>query len=159
MSFQAKPKRQETARLSVWSCWGRLVYIQQQSSSSRVIPRYVSIQQCSSQKHETDRSRQQKELKWLIQLLNTAMLAPSHWQISTTVYLHAQFVASFAAGDSVPTLASRRVWHFIIAKLRNGKFCFLCCCLFVCFFPVLKRSQEAATQCSTSKPQKKKNAL
>lgn len=25
------------------------------------------------------------------------MLAPSHWQISTTVYLHAQFVASFSA--------------------------------------------------------------
>lgn len=69
---------------------------------------------------------------WLIQLLNTAMVAPSHRQISTTVYLHAQFVASFATCDSVPTLTSRRVWHFIIAKLRNGKFWFMVRVL--CFF-------------------------
>lgn len=63
---------------------------------------------------------------WLMQPVNTAMLAPSHRQISTTVYLHAQFVASFATCDSVPTLTSRRVWHFIIAKLRNGKYRFFC---------------------------------
>lgn len=79
---------------------------------------------------------------WLIQLLNTAMLAPSHRQISTTVYLHAQFVASFATYNSVTTtLTSRRVWHFIIAKLRNGKFCFILFFLkfFVVFFFFLKK--------------------
>lgn len=67
---------------------------------------------------------------WLKQLFNTAMLAPSHWQISTTAYLHAHFFASFTTRDSVPTLTSRRVWHFIIAKLRNGKVCFMLFCLF-----------------------------
>lgn len=98
---------------------------------------------------------------WLIQLLNTAMVAPSHRQISTTVYLHAQFVASFATCDSVPTLTSRRVWHFIIAKLRNGKFWFMVrvlwffFCKFVLFFFNLplsrKKGQEAATRCSMLK--------
>lgn len=76
------------------------------------------------------------------------MLAPSHRQISTTVYLHAQFVASFATCDSVPTLTSRRVWHFIIAKLRNGKFSFMLFFLFrfVFFFFLkkVKRRQRGA---------------
>lgn len=54
---------------------------------------------------------------FLFVFLKTAMVAPSQ-RISTTVYLHAQFVAPHT---------SRRVWHFIIAKLRKKEssvFCF-----------------------------------
>lgn len=98
------------------------------SSAKQQQQNYTSLyQHTAGQKSETqDWPESSTEgIIWLIQLFNTAMLAPSHWQISTTVYLHAQFVASFATCDSVPTLTSRRVWHFIIAKLRNGKFAFI----------------------------------
>lgn len=94
----------------------------QQQQSYTSLCQHTAVQQSETQ----DRPESSTEgIIWLIQRFNTAMLAPSHGQISTTVYLHAQFVASFATCDSVPTLTSRRVWHFIIAKLRNGKFCFM----------------------------------
>lgn len=125
----------------------------QQQQSYTSLCQHTAVQQSETQDWPESST---EGIIWLIQLFNTAMLAPSHWQISTTVNLHAQFVASFATCDSVPTLASRRVWHFIIAKLRNGKVLFS---VFFFFFfkSFLKRSQEAATRWSMSKPQK--NAL
>lgn len=101
----------------------------QQQQSYTSLCQHTAVQQSETQDWPESST---EGIIWLIQLFNTAMLAPSHWQISTTVYLHAQFVASFATCDSVPTLTSRRVWHFIIAKLRNGKFC--CVCVFFDFF-------------------------
>lgn len=62
--------------------------------------------------------------------LKTAMIAPSQ-RISTTVYLHAQFVAPHT---------SRRVWHFIIAKLRKRKYSVI----FLSFF-LRKRSRGSNT--------------
>lgn len=103
----------------------------QQQQSYTSLCQHTAVQQSETQDWPESST---EGIIWLIQLFNTAMLAPSHWQISTTVYLHAQFVASFATCDSVPTLTSRRVWHFIIAKLRNGKFCCVCVCVFWLFF-------------------------
>lgn len=128
--------------LSVWSCWGRLVYIHQQSSSSSSytsLCQHTAVQQSETQDWPESST---EGIIWLIQLLNTAMLAPSHRQISTTFYLHAQFVASFATCDSVPTLTSRRVWHFIIAKLSNEKFSFRLLFFIFIFFFFSKRSKR-----------------
>lgn len=65
---------------------------QQQSYTSPC--QHTAVQQSETQDWPESST---EGIKWLRQLLNTAMLAPSHWQISTTVYLHAQFVASFSA--------------------------------------------------------------
>lgn len=137
--------------LSVWSCWGRLVYIHQQSSSSSSytsLCQHTAVQQSETQDWPESST---EGIIWLIQLLNTAMLAPSHRQISTTFYLHAQFVASFATCDSVPTLTSRRVWHFIIAKLSNEKFSFrLLFFIFIFFFSKRSRGSNMVLHVDTT---------
>lgn len=144
VSFQAKSKQQEKLGQTLSSVCMILLRKTSLHSSAKQQQSYTSLcQHTAVQQSETqDWPESSTEgIKWLIQLFNTAMLAPSHWQISTTVYLHAQFVASFATCDSVPTLASRRVWHFIIAKLRNGKFCFM---FFFLSRKGLKRQQHSA---------------
>lgn len=130
------------------------------SSAKQQQQSYTSLCQHTAVQHSETRDWPESSTEgiiWLIQLFNAAMLAPSHRQISTTVYLHAQFVASFAICDSVPTLTTRRVWHFIIAKLRKGKFCFMpfCCC----FFFLSQKVQDAATPCSMWTPHKKKKRM
>lgn len=112
---------------------------QQQSYTS--LCQHTAVQQSETQDWPESST---EGIIWLIQLFNAAMLAPSHRQISTTVYLHAQFVASFATCDSVPTLTSRRVWHFIIAKLRNGKFWFMLFCFVFVFLKKVKRQRHGA---------------
>lgn len=119
----------------------------QQQQSYTSLCQHTAVQQ--SETRDWPESSTEGKI-WLIQLLNAAMLAPSHRQISTTVYLHAQFVASFATCDSVPTLTSRRVWHFIIAKLRNGKFC---CMLFS--FVFLSQKVKRRQCCAPCRNQRK----
>lgn len=129
------------------------------SSAKQQQQSYTSLCQHTAVQHSETRDWPESSTEgiiWLIQLFNAAMLAPSHRQISTTVYLHAQFVASFAICDSVPTLTTRRVWHFIIAKLRKGKFCFM---LLLLFFFLSQKVQDAATPCSMWTPHKKKKRM
>ena len=74
------------------------------------------------------------------------MLAPSHGQISTTVYLHAQFVASLARLRHSANTDFKEGLALHNSKVKKRKvlfyaFFFVCFCLFFFF---LKKGQESS---------------
>lgn len=152
---RAGKKLHGRSRPSVWSCWGRLVYIhrQKQQQSYTSLCRRTAVQQ--SEKHKTDQRHPTEGLIWL-----TIQTQPCLLEHPATDRLAPRFASMLSSSrhpqtcDSVPTLTSRRGWHFIIGKLKKKKRN-----SFVLFFSIAKRSQEAATQCSVSTPQKKNVSL
>lgn len=62
------------------------------------------------------------------------------------------------AATSVPSLTSRTVWHFIIAKLRNGKFGFMLFCVF-CFAFFSKKRRQHGAPCQKTTEEDKCNLI